>query len=145
MSSAPPCRLYSAQLPSAERVLCPMRSPWIGSLALLAPTRGFLVHHPVSAAATGGAGGGGARSSSTHMLQTFVRPLGTAGGTGSRHNAVWRLHSRVPIARALSMKGGGGGGGGGAGGAKEKKGKKPDSYYKHTVILPQTEFQQVGD
>lgn len=36
-----------------------------------------------------------------------------------------------------------GGGGGGGVGAKEKKEKKPDSYYRHTVILPQTEFRQV--
>lgn len=123
-----------------------MRSPWVGSLALLAPARGFLAHYSA----------GGVRSGGSAMMQGFVRP--TAGcvravsdGAGRwQHHAVRLRHRpRVPTGCAVRMKGSGGGGaaGGGSGGvgAKPKKEKKPDSYYKHTVILPQTEFQQVTD
>lgn len=137
----------------------PMRSPWIGSLALLAPTRGFLVHHSSAVAAVGGgeARGGGAGNV---MLQAFVRPTGTLcavrGIVGRSSTGGWRQHAavcsqraRVSSARAPSMggggsgSGGGGGGGGGRGGVKGKKAKKPDSYYKNTVMLPQTAFEQV--
>lgn len=126
----------------------PMRSPWIGSLAFLAPARGFLVQHSAAAAVVGG-GGAGCGGTGSAMLQAFVRPTGTVGAVraiaGRRSTGGWRQHAEVgrqrahvSDVRALSM-----GGGGGGGGAKQKKAKKPDSYYKNTVMLPQTAFEQV--
>ena len=112
-----------------------MRSPWVGSLALLAPAHGFVAQSAV------GRGG-------TSMLQGFVRPqaagLRTAvSSQGWRHEGL-RLQRAAP--RAVSAAAGtrmmAGGGGDGAK-AKKEKGKKPESYYKKTVILPQTAFEQV--
>lgn len=82
------------------------------------------------------------------MLQTFVRPqaagLRTAASSqGWRHESL-RLRRAAP--RAVSAAAGTrmmtGGGGDGAK-AKKEKVKKPESYYKKTVILPQTAFEQV--
>lgn len=111
-----------------------MRSPWVGSLALLAPAHGFVAHPVVS-----GRGG-------TAMLQAFTRPASSvralaAGGTWRQQLRLQQGVRGLPHACAVRMAGGGGGGGGGGG--KAKKAKKPESYYKQTVILPQTEFQQV--
>lgn len=113
-----------------------MRSPWVGSLALLAPAHGFV--------AQSSAGRGG-----MSMLKAFVRP--SAGGARTVSSAGWKhegLRAQQQVApRALStgcrirMATGGGEGGK----AKKEKVKKPESYYKQTVILPQTEFQQVCD
>ena len=117
------------------QTLLSMRSPWVGSLALLAPAHGFVAQPAV--------GRGGAS-----MLQTFVRPqaagLRTAvSSQGWRHEGL-RLQRAAP--RAVSAAAGtrmmAGGGGDGAR-AKKEKVKKPESYYKKTVILPQTAFEQV--
>lgn len=113
-----------------------MRSPWVGSLALLAPAHGFVAQSAI------GRGG-------TPMLQAFVRPqaagLRTAASSrGWRHEGL-RLQRAAPP-RAVSHAAGprmiAGGGGDGAK-AKKEKVKKPESYYKKTVILPQTAFEQV--
>lgn len=110
-----------------------MRSPWVGSLALLAPAHGFMAQ---SSVVRGG----------TSMLQAFARP--STGGIRSVSSRGWRdetlrlqrVAPRVlPNASGVRMAGGGGGGGQ----AKKEKVKKPESYYKQTVILPQTSFEQV--
>ncbi|CAN0388090.1 unnamed protein product, partial [Ectocarpus sp. 12 AP-2014] len=44
--------------------------------------------------------------------------------------------------RMMASGAGVGGGGGGKAAAKKQKPKKPESYYKKTVILPQTGFEQ---
>lgn len=115
-----------------------MRSPWVGSLALLAPAHGFVAQPSLN-------------RGSISMLQMFARPSASAVRTLSSRG--WKQDrllrpagaagvKTVPKARAVRMAGDGNGGGGGAKGKKEKV-KKPESYYKQTVILPQTEFQQV--
>lgn len=113
-----------------------MRSPWVGSLALFAPAHGFVAQSAV------GRGG-------TSMLQAFVRPqaagLRTAASSrGWRHEGLRLQRAAAP--RAVSAAAGprmmAGGGGDGAK-AKKEKVKKPESYYKKTVILPQTAFEQV--
>lgn len=124
----------------------PMRSPWVGSLALLAPANGFLAQPVVL------------RGGST-MLHAFVRP--SAGAVRAVSSGGWRkdslrlgqLQRVAPMRQSAAVGGtrmmaggGGGGGGGGEGGgkqAKKAKVKKPESYYKQTVILPQTGFEQV--
>eukprot|EP00903_Cladosiphon_okamuranus_P011908 g11184.t1 len=119
-----------------------MRSPWVGSLALLAPAHGFVA--PSAAV-----------RNSPSMLQAFVRP--SAAGVSALSSRGRRQHSlrlqqlqRVAAAPRQSaavggvrmMAGGGGGGEGGGKQAKKAKPKKPESYYKQTVILPQTGFEQ---
>lgn len=92
------------------------------------------------------------------MLQTFVRPS-SAGGIRALSSRGWRQQSlrlrqlqRVDLVRQSVAVGGvrmvagkGGGGEGGAKAAKKVKVKKPESYYKQTVILPQTGFEQVRE
>lgn len=117
-----------------------MRSPWVGSLALLAPAHGFVAPSSIG-------------RSGISMLQALVRPPASIGSRAassrcwSRQSGL-RLQrstpSALPNAGSLRMAGGGGGGGGGGSKEKKEKVKKPESYYKKTVILPQTEFQQVG-
>lgn len=92
------------------------------------------------------------------MLETFVRP--SAGGIRALSSRGWRqkslrlqqLQQRVAPPRQSVTAGGvrmmagvGGGGDGGGKPAKKVKVKKPESYYKQTVILPQTGFEQVSD
>lgn len=91
------------------------------------------------------------------MLQAFVRP--SAGGVRGLSSRGWRQQSlrlqqlqRVAAPRqsvaaggVRMMAGGGGGGEGGGKQAKKVKVKKPESYYKQTVILPQTGFEQVSE
>lgn len=113
-----------------------MRSPWVGSLALLAPAHGFVAQSAV------GRGG-------TSMLQAFVRPqaagLRTAASSRGWGHEGLRLQRAAP--RAVSAAAGTrmmtGGAGGDGTKAKKEKVKKPESYYKKTVILPQTAFEQV--
>lgn len=142
-----------------------MRSPWVGSLALLAPAHGFVAP---SAVVRG----------SNPMLQAFMRPSAGVGGARALSSQAWRWQAQslrlqqqqqlqrvaprqkksttaqqVGSVRMMMAKGGGGGGGDGGGGAKggnkpakkKEKVKKPESYYKQTVILPQTGFEQVRE
>lgn len=133
-----------------------MRSPWVGSLALLAPAHGFVTQ---SAAVRG----------SPAMLQAFVRPSASGGGVRAVSSRAWRWQESLKLqqhqqvqrvsplqkksttvqqgggVRLMMAKGGGGGGGEKSGNKPaKKKAKKPESYYKQTVILPQTGFEQVG-
>ncbi len=94
---------------------------------------------------------------SPSMLQAFARP--SAGGLRALSSRAWRQQGLrlqqpqrvVPLGQRRSVAVGGvkmmagGGGGGEAGGkaANKAKAKKPESYYKQTVILPQTGFEQV--
>lgn len=127
------CFITNVQLPSSRYS---MRSPWVGSLALLAPARGFLTH---SSATSGG---------SYSMQQTLARPATTgvrAIAGGWRQQARLRHRPCVANASPLCMKAGGNKVSASEGNRKPKKSKeKVESYYKNTVILPQTQFQQVG-
>lgn len=134
--------MLPSRLGCAAGTTCPMRSPWVGSLALLAPARSFLAHSSVAA------------SGDNSMLQAFVRPATTAGVRAIAGGA-WRQYVRqrcrpsICSVSTLRMKSGGesgaknGNANPGGANPKEKARKKVDSYYKQTVILPQTEFQQV--
>lgn len=112
-----------------------MRSPWVGSLALLAPAHGFVSQSMVS-------------RGNILMLQAFARPVSTSAfraatrGWSQRTVKLRRIAPHGGVARTASGPSGGSGGGGGDQ-AKKNKPKKPESYYKNTVILPQTDFQQV--
>lgn len=85
------------------------------------------------------------------MLQAFVRP--SAGGVRWRQQSlrlqqlqrVAPLRQSVAVGGVRMMAGGGGGGEGGGKAVKKVKVKKPESYYKQTVILPQTGFEQVSE
>ena len=121
-----------------------MRSPWVGSLALLVPTHGFAVQSMSS-------------RSGNLMLQSFARlaltsAFRTATSRGLRQPGLrlGRIAPYVGGIRTASSSSGvrmasspGGGGGGGIEKSKKNKPNKPESYYKNTVILPQTDFQQV--
>eukprot|EP00752_Nemacystus_decipiens_P006878 g6179.t1 len=88
------------------------------------------------------------------MLQAFVRP--SAGGVRAVSSRGWRQQSlrlqqlqrvasprqSVAVGGVRMMAGGGGSGDGGGKQPKKVKVKKPESYYKQTVILPQTGFEQ---
>ena len=113
-----------------------MRSPWVGSLALLAPAHGFVSQPMIS-------------RSNMLMLQAFAMPMSTSAfraaatrGWSQRTVKLRRIAPHGGVARTASGPAGGGSGGSGDQ-AKKNKPKKPESYYKNTVILPQTDFQQV--
>lgn len=141
------CALVQHRQSTPRPVSLLMRSPWVGSLALLAPAHGFVAQSVIV-------------RGSPKMLQAFVRP--SASGVRAVSSRAWRQESvrLQPLQRVARLpqqstavvgdvrmmaSGAGAGGGGGKAAAKKQKAKKPESYYKKTVILPQTGFEQVRE